>query len=190
MRRKKGSITAEFAATLYVLFLLIVFPMINYATLAVNAFFLWFAANQAVMAASKAKTYYQTVYVPINPPNTAFYGAFSTAQTRAAQIRNAFPGISWTTNSRNPNVEIVLEPINPSSGLTTQIYSYGAGTAPLGLGKAPDTASYVVSCRVVIAGYVNPLIPVPWFNIPGLSGPMPLTVASQAQYENVSGLQI
>ncbi len=182
--------SAEFACTLYVLFMLIAFPIMNYATLGVRAFFLWFAANQAVMAASKAKTYYQTVYVPVNPPNTAFYGAFTTAQSRATAIKNAFSGITWTQTSSNPNVEIILEPINTSGTLTSQTYSLASGTAPLGLGHAPDPSQYVVSCRVVIQGKISPLIAVPWCNIPGLSGPIALTVASQAQYENVSGLQI
>jgi hypothetical protein len=190
IRRKTGALSAEFACTLYVLFFLILFPMLNYATLGIRAFFLWFAANQAVMAASKAKTYLRTVYVPISPPNTAFYGAFATAQSRAAQIKAAFSGISWTTTNSNPNVEIILEPINPASGLSTQTYSYGNNTAPLGLGNAPDPSQYVVSCRVVIQGYIAPLIAVPWFNVPGLSGPVAVTVASQAQYENVAGLQI
>jgi hypothetical protein len=186
-RNQKGALLAEYVTTLYVLFFMILIPMLNYATIGLNTFGLWFAANQAVMAASKCKTYSQTVYVPIAPPNTAFYGAQTVGQAKALQVKAMFPGINWTQTPSNPNVEVVFEPVNPANGVA-QTYSATQMLAGTPGNRVPNSLlnvfDYVVSCRVVLTGTAAPLIPISWLNIPGLSSPMTLTVASQAQYEN------
>jgi len=192
-RTNSGALTAEYASTMYVMFTFLVFPVINYATLGLRSFFLWYAANQAVMTACKAKTYYQNVYIPTTPPNTLFYGAYTLGRARAQTIQQAFGGFTFLPepiNGRpNPNVEILVEPIDPNSTVGTKVYWYGAG-APMGLGNAPDTSQYVVTCRVTIKANVYPLVSVPFLNVPGLSGPVEIDVAAQSQYENVPGLQI
>jgi hypothetical protein len=137
------------------------------------------------MLAAKAKTFNTLVYVP-DPGGTPYPGAFATAQARAAQIRGMFPGVNWTTNQTNPEVDILLSPIQGSGAGAAQKI---VGPATLGLGNIPDVNQYVTSIRVTIQGQCDPLIPVPWFNIQGLSSPMFVTVSSQAEFENPPGLQ-
>jgi len=185
LRKSKGAMAAEYVATMYVLFLFIFFPVLNLGTCGLRAFFLWFACNQATMLAAKAKTFNTLVYVP-DPGGTPYPGAYDTARARAAQIRGMFPGVNWTTNATNPEVDILLSPIPGSgAGAAAKI----VGPTPLGLGNIPDVNQYVASIRVTILGQVDPLIPVPWFNIQGLTSPMFLTVTSQAEFENPPGLQ-
>ncbi|MBS2006446.1 MAG: hypothetical protein JST01_05365 [Cyanobacteria bacterium SZAS TMP-1] len=185
LRKSKGAMAAEYVATMYVLFLFIFFPVLNLGSCGLRAFFLWFACNQATMLAAKAKTFNTLVYVP-DPGGTPYPGAYDTARARAAQIRGMFPGVNWTTNATNPEVDILLSPIPGSgAGAAAKI----VGPTPLGLGNIPDVNQYVSSIRVTINGQVDPLIPVPWFNIQGLTSPMFLTVSSQAEFENPPGLQ-
>jgi len=184
-RKSKGAMAAEYVATMYVLFLFIFFPVLNLGTCGLRAFFLWFACNQATMLAAKAKTFNTLVYVP-EPSGTPYPGAYATARARAAQIRSMFPGVDWTTNSSNPEVRIIRAVI-PGSGAPAVADVIGPNT--LGLGNIPDVDQYVCTIRVTINGQVTPLIPVPWFNIQGLSSPMFLTVSSEAQFENPPGLQ-
>jgi len=170
---------------MYVLFLFIFFPVLNLGACGMRAFFLWFACNQATMLAAKAKTFNTLVYVP-EPSGTPYPGAFATAQARAAQVRGMFPGVNWTTSNANPEVRIIRAVI-PGSGAPALPDVIGPNT--LGLGNIPDVGEYVCSIRVTIVGQVDPLIPVPWFNIQGLTSPMFLTVSSEAQFENPPGLQ-
>ena len=86
----------------------------------------------------------------------------------------------------NPKVEIIRQPIENSGATVLPVI---VGPQTLGLGNVPDVNQYVCTLRVTIDGTVSPLIPVPWFNIQGLSSPMPLRVSSEAQFENPPGLQ-
>lgn len=184
-RKSKGALAAEYVATMYVLFLFIFFPVLNLGTCGLRSFFLWFCCNQAVMLAAKAKTFNTLVYVPA-PSGTPYPGAFATAQARAAQVRGMFPGVNWVTSNSNPEVRIIRSPI---AGSGAPALPDVIGPAPLGLGNIPDVNQYVCTIRVTINGSVDPLIPVPWFNIQGLTSPMFLKVCSEAQFENPPGLQ-
>ncbi len=184
-RKTKGAMAAEYVATMYVLFLFIFFPVLNLGACGMRAFFLWFACNQATMLAAKAKTFNTLVYVP-EPSGTPYPGAFATAQARAAQVRGMFPGVNWTTTPTNPEVRIIRAVI-PGSGAPA--LPDVIGPTPLGMGNIPDVDQYVCSLRVTINGQVDPLIPVPWFNIQGLTSPMFMRVSSEAQFENPPGLQ-
>jgi hypothetical protein len=184
LRKRRGALAAEYVATMYVLFLFIFFPVLNFGTCGLRAFFLWFCCNQATMLAAKAKTFNTLIYVPA-VTGTPYPGAFATAQARAAQVQSMFPGVYWTVSTTNPEVDIILSPIAGGGGT----YQRHVGPAPLGLGNIPDVNTYVASIQVTINGQVDPLIPVPWFGIAGLTSPMFLTVSSQAEFENPPGLQ-
>ncbi len=176
---------AEYVATMYVLFLFIFFPVLNLGACGMRAFFLWFACNQATQLAAKAKTFNTLIYVP-EPSGTPYPGAYATARARAAQVRSWFPGVNWVTSPINPEVRIIRAVI-PGSGAAPKPDVVGPGA--LGPGNIPDVDQYVCSIRVTIDGQVDPLIPVPWFNIQGLTSPMFLRVSSEAQFENPPGLQ-
>jgi hypothetical protein len=189
-RTSNGALIADYAVTLYVLFLFLVFPLLDASVLGMRAFFLWFAANQATMAACKAKTYLEPVEIP-GKPGAVLPSACELARLRANQIKTIFPGIHWEESKNNPDVQIVQQPINPQAknAKPQAVFSRGSG-APLSSGNAPDPTLNVYVCRVVIKGRVDPLVSLPWFDVPGLSRSFDLTVSSQAQYENPSGLVI
>lgn len=188
-RKKKGAMAAEYVATMYVLFLFIFFPVLNLGTVCLRSFFLWFACNQAVVLAAKAKTFNTLIRVPDTATGTPYPGAYATAQQRAAQIRDMFPGINFAMSAINPEVDIVVTPIpnvTPSPGPGFKVI----GPATLqSVSHVTDVDSFVYSMRVTIRGSVDPLIPVPWFSIQGLSAPMNMNVTCQAQFENPPGLQ-
>jgi hypothetical protein len=175
---------------MYVLFLFIFFPVLNLGTCGLRAFFLWFACNQATMLAAKSRTFNTLIYVPDTSPlpqtGTPYPGAYDTGRAQAARVRSMFPGVNWTTSPTNPAVDILLSPIAGSGAGPAQVI---IGPQPLGLGNSPDVNQYVASIRVTINAQVDPLIPVPWFNIPGLSSPMFLTVSNSSEFENPPGLQ-
>ncbi len=185
-RVRSGSIIVEHAAVLYALLLFLAFPLLNYSVIGFRSFFLWFAANEAVMAASKAKTYLKPIEITSDIVHPS---ACQLALEKANQIKNMFSGISWEETKNNPDVEIVREPINPEAKNIQQekVFSRDNG-APLSSTDDPDQSLYIYICRVKIKGQVSPLLPIPWFSVPGLSCPINLTVSSQAQFENVSGL--
>jgi hypothetical protein len=186
LRNRKGAMAAEYVATMYVLFLFIFFPVLNLGTCGLRAFFLWFACNQAVMLGAKAKTFNTLVYVP-DPGGTPYPGAYDTARQAAGNIRGMFPGVDWTTNATNPEVDIILAPI---AGSGAPNVPPTVGPTPLGLGHVPDVNMYVPSIRVTINAQIQPLIPMPMFaNIPGLFSPMFMTVSASSEFENVPGLQ-
>jgi len=185
-KSQTGSLIAEYTAALYVLVFILAFPLLNYSVLGFRCFFLWFAANQAVMAACKAKTYLQSIEIP---PNIMHPSACQLASTKANQVKNIFGVIHWAETENNPDVQIVREPINPQAknAQPEAVFSRDNG-APLSAIDAPDQTLNIYICRVRIKGQVDPLLPIPWFNIPGLSRALDLTVSSEAQFENISGL--
>jgi hypothetical protein len=187
-RRKKGAMAAEYVATLYLLFMFLAFPLLNLATTGLRSFFLWFAANQAVATAVKCRTF-QT---PVTIGGVLYPPAYTVAQSRAAQIRGAFPGIDWPGGGSMPysppgfEVDIIETQIPNSTASAPAPAAKTVGPAVLLV--YPDPEVYVSTLRVIIRGWVVPLIPVPWFNVAGLSGPMGLNVESEAEFENPPGL--
>ncbi len=187
-RAKTGSLIAEYAASLYVLLFLLAFPLLNLSVMGFRSFFLWFAANQAVMAASKAKSYLQPVEVP---PNIVYLSACQAAAKQANQVRTMISGFTWEESENNPDVQIVREPINPHArgAKPEAVFSRGKG-APLVERDEPDQSSNIYLCRVIINGHVDPLIKLPWLDLPGISKPIDLRVSSEAEYENIAGLRM
>lgn len=188
-RKPHGAVLAEFTTNLYVLLLFLVFPLLDLSIVSFRAFFLWYAANQAVSAACKARTYLESIDTKDDPTKTNYRSACDIARTRANQIKTMFSGIHWEESANNPDVLIVREPINTKSkdAQPAKVFSRGHG-APLEQGDAPDASENIYTCRVVIRGEVDPLLTIPWFDIPGLSSPLSLTVSSEDKYENVPGL--
>lgn len=184
VRRTRGALTIEYWMTMYVLFLFIIYPLLNYGVLGMRAFFLWFAANQAAMVGSQQRT----LITPVTVGTTLFPGAYAVAQGRANEIGRIFPGIHWPAGDPQVYVLVTLingqTPMAPDPAASSPYHITGTALLP----PAPDPASYICTFKVVINGWIDPLITVPWFNVPGLSKPAYITVSSEAQFENVPGL--
>lgn len=182
-RRRKGALAAEYMATMYLLFMFLFFPVLNLAVVTINAFFLWFACNAGCQMGAKSPCFNTLIYVPA-PAGTPYPGAYDTARARANQIGDMFPGAAWD-RSTYPTVQIIMEPL---TGAASQVIKPSGVSLSPG-DPAPDQNIYtmLIQCRIV--GTAAPLIEVPWFDVPGLSKPMPIQVVSQAQFENPPGLK-
>ncbi|MBK9142683.1 MAG: hypothetical protein IPM23_09325 [Candidatus Melainabacteria bacterium] len=189
-RSKSGAMTAEYVATLYLLLLFLLFPLLNLAAIGLRSFFLWFACNQATMAGAKART----LSTDITIGGTTYKSAFNLVRDRSNQIRAAFPGIDWVDSSTNPKVEILRTAI-PNSTPPITYYSPFVCTGPgVALsGQVPDVDRYVVTLRVTINGTVSPLLPMTLpgpLAIEGLTAPFDMTVTSEAAFENPPGVAL
>jgi hypothetical protein len=185
LRPKRGAITAEYVATLWIIFLIVFFPFLDLTTICLRSFFLWFAANQAALIGSQAKTWQASVTIGTVTYQPAS-GATGLATTYANEVKNSFLGWQYdpaSSLSPNPYVEIVLAPIGSATPVSNS-------TAPLA--SPPDVSQYVPHIRVTIDGLVQPLVPmyVAGLSLPGLTTPMKLRVRAEAIFENPNGLTI
>ena len=183
-RKSRGALQAEWAMTMYILFLFFMFPMLDFAVLGLRSFFLWFACNQAVMIGCKAHTLVQSVTIG----TVTYLGALNLSANRAANVAAAFPGISWSTSY--PQMYVTFCPLDTSqSYIPYGPMTYSTGSSPIS--TLPDMSSYVAEYKVVILGSVSPFIPVPLIgSVPGLSTPAQLQVVATAQFENPPGLTL
>jgi hypothetical protein len=165
---------------LWILFVVLMIPLLDLGSISLRMFYLKTAANQAVHAAVRCQTFQS----PFVVGSTTYPSAKTTATTVATTTANSFSGVHLGT----VKVEIIHTAI-PGSGA-------GAAPAPTEnpLPKAngtPDPTQFVVSLRVTLTGTVDPFISfnLPFLsNIPGLSGPMTFTVSSEEKFENLTGL--
>lgn len=194
-RKCKGALQAEWAMTMYVLFLFFMFPMLDFAVLGLRAFFLWFACNQAVMVGCKAHTLVQSVTIG----SVTYLGALNLSANRAANVAAAFPGTTWSTSY--PQMYVTFCPLDkaksyiyygqsgPSGSPVAAGMQYTTAASPIT--TLPDMSQYVAEYECVILGNISPFIPVPLIgNVPGLSAPAQLQVKSTAQFENPPGLTL
>src|SRR5262249_38889543 len=98
MRSPRGALTAEYITTMWVIFLVIFFPFLNLTTICLRSFFLWFAANQAALIGSQAKTWDTSITIGTVTYNPAA-GPSGLATTYANQIKNSFLGFSYDPSS-------------------------------------------------------------------------------------------
>lgn len=178
--------------TLYVLFLFIALPMLDYSILGVRAFFMWFACNQAVMGGSKAHTLIHKITIGSN----TFQGAMAIAFTKALDVKNAFGSgnaFSWDV-TKYPQVYIRYVPIPQISGTTPPAltasgpFSYNTGTVNSSITSVPDSNLYMCEFYACIIGQIMPFLPLPLMPWPGIGAPMNMQVDSTAQFENPPGL--
>lgn len=169
-RRKKGSSVAELPGVLWFLFVIILYPLIDLATVGMRYTFMLSTSREASMAASRAKTFYADTS---STERSAINSANSMANNAAAR----FTGISLTS------VTTQLVVTNLATNAVTR-YSTPLTTQP-------DIDNYLYSYEVTVRGNVWPLVPFkgPIFGgIPGLTGPMTVAITSQKMCENTQGL--
>ncbi len=170
-RSAKGSQIAEFGPTLWILFLLLLFPMITFGTLGLRYVFLVNAARLAASAGAKCSTF----QVDANPPKDC--SAVNIANQIANQTANAFSHINITKVS----CFIVSSPF-AGGAISRQ-------STPLAKSADPNTNSY--NFEVVIDGQLSPLVSNPsnWFvQIPGLGSPITTSARASVVFENTQGL--
>jgi hypothetical protein len=170
-RKSNGNAIADMPAVLWVLFVLILFPLINLATVGLRYTFMLTTSREAAMSASRASTFYADASASDKSArNSAVAMANSTAgRFNGLVVTNTTTNLLVTDLSTN-NVTRYSTPI-PASSI--------------------DTVNNLYSYEVTVTGTVMPLVryrgPV-FGNISGLTGPMNVAITSQKMCENTQGL--
>lgn len=170
VRQNSGSALAEFAPTLWLLFVTFLFPLIVFSTIALRYAFFLNAARLAAMNASQCKTFQANV-------SSSQLSAVNTANLVATQSCQGFSGVVLTTTVAN----IVICSLSTSQ-VTRQ-------STPLAL--AANTSANSYNIEVVLNGQISPLITCPksfFGSIPGLTAPITTFVRSSMFAENPQGL--
>jgi Flp pilus assembly protein TadG len=169
-RRRMGSAMADTPAVLWVLFVLILFPLIDLAAVGMRYTFMLTSSREAAMAASRAKTFF----------------ADTSASDRSA--RNIANQVARATASRFNG--LTISAVNTSI-LETNLSTNSVNRYQTPLAAPADVDDYLYAYETTVVGTVEPLVryrgPV-FGNIPGLTGPINVSITSQKMCENTQGL--
>lgn len=169
-RRRRGSIMVDTPITLWILLFLFVFPMIDLASIGIRYTFLLAAAREAVHQAARAKSFRTNI-------DAGNLSAMNISRDEANRVAEKFSEVGIDSVSTN----IVI----------TDIITQTVSRRSLPLTAPADTANNLYEIEIVVQGRINPLIT---FNtgalpgIPGLSVPMPVTIAAREFCEFPQGL--
>jgi hypothetical protein len=169
MRRTTGSFLVEIPFVLWFFFFLLFFPMVNMATMFLRLTFLYGAAHNGCIQASRARSFQN----PINGDPTAI----TLAQDGANSYGTAFTGI----HVLNIDTVIIITNIN------TKVQTIS--TTPLV--TPPDVTNFTYQTQVTITGAADPLFICPtFFGIPiaGLNQPLSVIISDRQYFENPQGL--
>lgn len=188
-RSRRGSLIAENAGVLYLLFFFLFFPLLDLGAMGLRTFFLWFACNQAAMAGSKGTKWSAG---NLNSADNYSKSIQTQGTTTAQSVVAMFSGI--TMNAGYPRYTVILRAIQHSdtdpdvnqTSATTVTYPNGSG---LPLTTPVDTSQYVPILRVQLNGIVQPFIRIPFpLDVPGLTTSFPVSIVSDQQIENANAL--
>jgi hypothetical protein len=168
-KRNRGSVTVELPFVLWFLFVLILFPMLNLGTICLRSYFLFQSCHNAALTAAKAKSFETTS------------GTDLSAKDAATQVANGIASKWQGVRINSISTQIVQTKI---SDHTETVFSAKMPTPP-------DVNANTYQIRVTVTGETDPLLT---FNlaffgaIPGLTGPMVMTMNDQNFVENTQGL--
>ncbi|HEY9788549.1 MAG TPA: hypothetical protein V6D17_24380 [Candidatus Obscuribacterales bacterium] len=168
-RKGRGSAIAELGPAIFLIFVIVVFPLTTLGTLGLRYSFLIMTVRAAALDASRCKQFQEDVS-PAQP------SAVNTANKTANTFASKFSGISLNQVSTYISI----------CNLPTKKITFSE--APL---TAVDEVNNVYDIDVKITGEVMPLIQNSrgyWGNIPGLTAPFSVTATAAFAAENPSGL--
>jgi hypothetical protein len=163
-RRKNGSVIAEFPATLYLIFVGLLVPMMGLGMIGYRISMIYFAVRDACYQAAKSPT-------------------FSLAQTNAATAwtkdKAAWTGIDPTSTEI---IYIITQPLPTGTEKKT--------ASKLPVSPPPDPAANAYFIRLIAQTSVEPFFYGKWegLKVPGLTAPVPLQMTYQCYVENTAGL--
>lgn len=169
-RNSRGSSLSEIAPMVWVLFVLLTFPLLNLATIGLRYTFVVTASRDACAAAAQAKAFE-------NDTRNGDVSAKHTAEAVARRELGSFNGIKYD----NVTTSIVITDLK-TKRLTRQTTK---------LDNPADTSANLYNIEIVLAAQVNPLINygtglMP--SVPGLSAPMKVAVVSERYCDYPQGL--
>jgi hypothetical protein len=171
IRRRTGSVLLEGPFALWILFIILFFPLVNLCTICIRSTFLWCATHDATIYAARAMSFQSSV----NGQPTAA----DLAELEAVRTANAFSGVHIT----NVLTEIVVT--------NNQTLAQTVQSTPLA--TPADTSDYSYQIQVAVSGNVDPFMPyvLSWFGtVPGLTKAYPVTFLDRQYCETPQGLNI
>jgi hypothetical protein len=178
LRRKSGVTSiAELGPALWIVFVMITFPLLSFGTLGLRYAFLVNGVRYAAMTASQSKSF-KTNFTDSN--GILRVSAINTASSLTSQVSAYWHGV--TISSTTTSI------VSCAGGSTTT----SSTTSPL----AAVAANTVYNCQVMVVATLDPLFPQPGLDnvfggvmaCPGLTKPIPITCASQCMFEYPAGL--
>ncbi|MBX9685186.1 MAG: hypothetical protein K2X27_00715 [Candidatus Obscuribacterales bacterium] len=168
-RAKKGAKLVELPVIIWVVFIVFLFPLIDFCSLGIGAIFLFNACSQACLAASKARAYESS--------STGYPSAQATALASAQAACAAWRGINL--NSARTKI------------ITTRISDQRQSSQLGKLSSPPDTTSNTYQIELTVNADIDPLIKLEFpllGQIQGISAPLNLSVTQRNYFENSQGL--
>lgn len=161
---------ADAPIAIWLIFVMLTFPFIDMAAISIRYTFMVSASRDAAHAAARTKSFMANV-------SGTDLSAVNTARNQAMATANAFSEITIS----DVTTRILITDL-ASRRVTSQ-------TTPLA--QPADTSANLYQIETVVSGQINPIIncdtgEVP--GIPGLSAPVPISVASREVCEYPQGL--
>jgi hypothetical protein len=185
-RASGGNTIVEFGPALYIVLVIITFPMIALGSAGVRYGLLANAANMACQQASKARTF--KTDIPAGAGSPAHLSALHTAQQVAAYACSNIGG--GTVNLTSTSVYVKIQPLSALTATPAQ----PAANTPLTANLLNPTL-YSYTCEVVLVGSIAPVLPVGWkafsgFSVPLLNAPLQTSARADYMFENNLNLSI
>ena len=167
--RARGTFLAEVPFVLWMFFFVLLFPIINLATMFVRLTFLYGATHSACINAARARSF----LAPLNGEPTAV----ALAQAGANGYAAAFTGIHVDS------IDTVI--------VVTNITTLAQTISTTPLTTPPDLNNFTYQVQVTVNGATDPFLIVPTvfgISIAGLNQPLNLTISDRQYFENPPGL--
>ncbi|MBX9569154.1 MAG: hypothetical protein K2X77_09685 [Candidatus Obscuribacterales bacterium] len=169
LRADRGNSIVELPFVIWTVLLILFYPMVNYATVAIRSGFVFNAAQTAALTASKARSY--------STSTTADPSAQELATSTAHAALDSCSGI----RINSVETEIVITKISDKTKSTTKTK----------LTSPPNLAENTYQLQVTVDTSVDPLIKIDsdtFGDIPGISSAYNLKVTQRHYVENSQGL--
>ncbi len=169
-RLARGSALVDVPLSLWILMLGLALPLVDLATTSLRVVLLQSIARDAAMVASRCKTFSKS---SSEQSQSAVQAASDIAAARAAKLN----GVTLTS----VNTYIVV----------TNLIDRTSVQQSTPLSQPADTDLYVYSIRTIVVGQVSPLITLDgclFGKVPGLTGPVKISVSTQTFCEFPQGL--
>ncbi len=181
---QNGSSLIELPVALTVFFVFLLFPLIDFATIALRSASVYAAASNAAHSGALANSFLKDASItdPSSGTSTVKLSAVNSAvQSAQATKANGLAGVAFA--DQDVSVRVVGVPLRPADGLPT---IQGKDRQAL---KIVDPA-YLYEVEVTVAAQIQPLFSLSqqlFGDIPGITTPLPLKVTSQQVCESPEG---
>lgn len=173
--RRRGASISEFPVVLFILFLIILFPLINMLGICMSGVSAYLITMQTAQAAAHANTF-----------NEGLTAAVQTAQSMATTSIAKFAKLSPIGGASNSGITLYVEAINTS---TSQIKLYGPDTP---VTPPIDTVNCIYEIESIGTFQAKPFLAMAGMpfvgNVPGIGQPFPFCFRCKRAVENAPGL--